>query len=149
VRGIYDPRNSAPTPVWTADNLALGGGITTSRVNSSHRVTVSTIVLVDPLKYTNLMRLNPTLQFCREERPGIYKLCHPDTEDGQGGQWMPLVEMPKPWHSATFLQGIWHVVLNVSALEPHSVEYLNGDRFDLRAANLRLVEQEWSAMKGF
>jgi hypothetical protein len=41
------------------------------------------------------------------------------------------------------------VVLNVSALEPHSVEYLNGDRFDLRAANLRLVEQEWSAMKGF
>jgi hypothetical protein len=32
------------------------------------------------------------------------------------------------------------VVLNVGAMEPRNVEYLNGDRFDLRAANLRLID---------
>jgi hypothetical protein len=37
-------------------------------------------------------------------------------------------------------QGIWRVALNVMAIDPHTVEYLNGDRFDLRAANLRLID---------
>jgi len=31
-------------------------------------------------------------------------------------------------------------VLNVTAVDPHGVEYKNGDPFDLRLANLRLVE---------
>ncbi len=143
LEGIYDPRSSAPTAEWTADNLKLSG-ITTSRVNSSHRVTVSTIVLVDPLMYANVMRLEPSLQFCQEDRPGSYKLCHPETEEG--GQWMPLVPVPqygKPSPSFAgwpMLQGIWRVVLNVTAIDPRGVEYLNGDRFDLRASNLRLID---------
>lgn len=43
VEGIYDPSNTAPTLAWTADNPALRGGIATSRVSGSHRVTVSTL----------------------------------------------------------------------------------------------------------
>jgi hypothetical protein len=140
LEGTYDRRKPAPSPAWTADSPPLGNGITTSRVDANPRVTISTIVLVDPIKYVNLLRLNPTLQFCREDEPGIYKLVHPDTEEGQGGQWVPMVEMPKPWRSGTIVQGIWHVVLNVSPLESHRVDYLNEDRFDLRAVNLRLVE---------
>ena len=38
------------------------------------------------------------------------------------------------------VQGIWRVVLNVTAIDPRTVEYLNGDCFDLRAANLRLID---------
>jgi hypothetical protein len=143
LEGIYDPRRPVPTPSWTAENLALGGGITTSRVTSSHRVTLSTIVLVDPLIYTRVMHLKPSLEFCREDKPGSYKLCHPDTEEGQNGQWMPLVELPQHWRNipgGPSLQAIWHVVSNVSPLEPHTIEYLNGDRFDLRLANLSLGE---------
>ena len=146
LEGSYDPRSSAPTAEWTADNLKLGGGITTSRVNSSHTVTVSTIVLLDPLMYANVMRLKPSLEFCLEDRPGSYKLCHPDTEEGQGGQWMPLVRVPQhaspspSFYGWPPYQGIWRVVLNVTAIDPRGVEYLNGDRFDLRASNLRLID---------
>src|SRR6266536_6031257 len=125
LEGICDPRSSAPTAEWTADNLKLGGGITTSRVNSSHRVTVSTIVLVDPLMYANVMRLEPSLQFCQEDRPGSYKLVHPDTEEGQGGQWMPMVRVPQHWRNvpgAPFLLSMWHLVMNLALFDPHSVE---------------------------
>jgi hypothetical protein len=147
LEGIYDPRKPVPTPSWTADHPPLGGGITTSRVSGSPRVTVSTIVLVDPLWYTRVMALKPSLEFCREDKPGSYKFVHPDTEEGQGGQWMPLVRNPQyghPWQAPLPppYQGIWRVVLNVGALEAKTVEYLNGDRFDLRAANLHLVEPQ-------
>ncbi len=94
--------------------------------------------------YANVMRLEPSLQFCQEDRPGSYKLCHPETEEG--GQWMPLVRVPEYGRpSPSFagwpmLQGIWRVVLNVTGIDPRGVEYLNGDRFDLRASNLRLID---------
>jgi hypothetical protein len=145
LEGFYDPRKPVPTPAWTADSPPLGGGITTSRVSNSPRVTVSTVVLLDPLWYTRVIALKPSLEFCREEQPGTFKIIHPDTEEGQGGQWLPLVQVPQ--HSrnvpgAPFFQSIWHVVLNVTPWEPHSVEYLNGDRFDVRAANLRLAEAQ-------
>jgi hypothetical protein len=143
VEGFYDPRKPVPTPARTADSPPLGGGITTSRVISSPRVTVSTIVLVDPGLYASVLGMKPTLEFCCEERPGIFKFIHPDTEEGQGGQWMPIVQVPQHLRNlpgTPFFQSIWHVVLNVLPYEPHSVEYLNGDRFDLRAANLRLVD---------
>jgi hypothetical protein len=39
-----------------------------------------------------------------------------------------------------YVQGIWRVVLNVGPIEAKTVEYLNGDRFDLRSANLHLIE---------
>jgi hypothetical protein len=114
-------------------------------LSGSPRVTVSTIVLLDPLWYMSVMALKPSLEFCREEKPGIFKIIHPDTEEGQGGQWMPLVRNPQyghPWQDPLPppFQGIWHVVLNVTPWEPHSVEYLNSDRFDVRAANLRLMQ---------
>jgi hypothetical protein len=77
---------------------------------------------------------------------GSYKLIHPEMEEG--GQWMPLVRVPQYGQpSPSFagwpmMQGIWRVVLNVTAIDPRTVEYLNGDRFDLRAANVRLVEPQ-------
>lgn len=147
VEGRYTPRSSLPTPTWTPDQLSLGHGITTSRVDSSHTVTLSTIVLVDAEIYANRSKyFEASLEFCIEDKPGSYKLCYPDSEEGQGGQWMPLVQttqrgMRRPniadW---PIVQGIWRVVLNVGAMEPRNVEYLNGDRFDLHAANLRLID---------
>jgi hypothetical protein len=35
---------------------------------------------------------------------------------------------------------IGRVVLNVSAIDPCTVEYVNGHRFDLRVDNLRLID---------
>jgi hypothetical protein len=143
LEGIYDPRKPVPSPEWTSDDLGLGSGITTSRVNSSHRVTLSTVLLVDPLMYLNVMRSEPSLQFCREDKPGSYILVHPDTQEGQGGQWMPMVRTPEHWRrvaNAPFLLAMWRTVLNLGLFEERSVEYLNGDRFDLRAANLRTVD---------
>ncbi len=148
LEGTYDPRKPVPTPAWTADSPPLGDGITTSRVSGGPRVTVSTIVLVDPNVYANRLRhFDPLLEFCVEDKPGSYKICHPDTEEGKGGQWVPLVStthrgQSRPNWPADFpyYQGIWRVVLNVSAIDPRTVEYLNGDRFDLRATNLRLID---------
>jgi hypothetical protein len=150
LEGSYHPRQSAPSAEWTATNLKLGDGIATSRVDSSHKVTVSTIVLVDTNIYARLRHDELSLQFCREDPPGRLQLIDP--EDAQGGQWMPLVRLrgmplarvavshdgqPKPVELG--LQGLWRTVLNVAANDPRPVEYLNGDRFDLRAANLRLT----------
>ena len=148
LEGIYDPRKPVPVPGWTRDSPPLGGGITTSRVTGAPRVTVSTIVLVDADIYANRLKFQlskMSLEFCREDEPGSYKLVHPDTEEGQGGQWMPLVQTDRHHSSPTnwpYMQGIWRVVLNVGTIEAKTVEYLNGDRFDLRAANLRLVEPQ-------
>jgi hypothetical protein len=142
VEGIYDPRNPVPTPTWIDGSPALGGGITTYRDSGSHRVTLSTVVLVDPLMYQRVMRLQPKLHFCRDDK-GRYTFSHPDTDGGQGRQWVPAVQLPQGTPTVAgrpSIQGIWHVVLNLSPFEPHTCMYLNGDRFDLRAANLRLVD---------
>jgi hypothetical protein len=149
LEGIYDARKPVPVPEWTTDSPPLGGGITTSRASGAPRVTVSTIVLVDAELYANRLKYQldkMSLEFGREgedARTGGFKFCHPDTEEGQGGQWMPLIQTGRSsvpnWPN---VQGIWRVVLNVGTLEPKTVEYLNGDRFDLRAANLRLVEPQ-------
>jgi hypothetical protein len=37
-------------------------------------------------------------------------------------------------------QDISRLLLNVGPIEAKSVEYLNGDRFDLPATNLRLID---------
>jgi hypothetical protein len=139
IEGIYDPRRPIPTPAWTTDSPPLGGGITTSRV-AGPRVWLSTIVLVDPLMYTRALGMKPTLEFCREDQPGIYTLVHPDTEEGQGGQWIPMVQTHWRIPGAPFFHSLAHMLLNVGPLEPRGVEYLNGDRFDLRSANIRLLE---------
>jgi hypothetical protein len=147
LEGFYDPRKTVPTPAWTADSPPLGGGITTSRVSGAPRVTFSTIVLVDADIYERLKfhLSRMSLEFGREDGPGGFKFCHPDTEEGQGGQWMPMVQTDGRSRSSSpnwpVVQGIWRVVLNVGPLEAKTVEYVNGDRFDLRVANLRLVER--------
>jgi hypothetical protein len=142
VEGIYDPRKPVPTLAWTADSPPLGGGIIASRVNNSPRVTVSTVVLVDPPMYTRAMQMKPALEFCREDQPGTFTLVHPDTEEGQGGQWMPMVQTPQFWRNvpgAPFVHSLAHMLLNAAGpLETKGIEYLNDDRFDLRAANLRV-----------
>jgi hypothetical protein len=145
VEGRYGPRKPVPTPAWMADSPPLGGGIITSRVDASPTVTLSTIVLVDPPMYPRALAMKPTLEFCREDQPGIYTPVHPDTEEGQGGQWMPIVQTPQHWRNipgAPFFHSLAHMLLNVGPLEARAVEYLNGDRFDLRAANVRLLEAE-------
>jgi hypothetical protein len=148
LEGIYDRRTPAPVPAWTSGSPPLGGGITTSRVDGAPRVTVSTIVLVDANIYARLRyQLDKmSLEFGREdedERTGGFKFCHPDTEEGQSAQWTPLIQTGRSstpnWPN---VQGIWRVVLNVGTIEPKTVEYVNGDRFDLRAANLRVVERQ-------
>jgi hypothetical protein len=62
-------------------------------------VTLSTIVLVDPAWYTQAMQMEPALEFCREDQPGIFTFVHPDTEEGRGGQWMPMVQTPQFWRN--------------------------------------------------
>jgi len=107
-------------------------------------VTVSTIVLVDVKIYGRLRHdlSKMSLEFGREDAARGFTFCHPDTEEGRDGQWIPVVQTGRStvpnWPG---VQGIWRVVLSVGAMEPKTVEYLNGDRFDLRSANLRLVEQ--------
>jgi hypothetical protein len=141
LEGIYDRRAPAPIPAWTAGSPPLGNRITTSRVEGAPRVTVSTIVLVDVNIYARLRHQlqKMSLEFGREDEAGGFKFLHPDTEEGQVGQWMPLVQTDsRPIPNWPNVQGIWRVVLNVGPIEAKTVEYLNGDRFDLRAANLRL-----------
>jgi hypothetical protein len=146
LEGIYDRRTPAPIPAWTAGSPPLGDGITTSRVDGAPRVTVSTIALVDVNIYARLrfQLQKVSLQFGREDGAGAFKFLHPDTEEGRAGQWMPLIQVdrhsssPANWPS---VQGIWREVLNVGPIEAKTVEYLNGDRFDLRAANLRLLDE--------
>jgi hypothetical protein len=146
LEGFYDARKPVPTPAWTTDSPPLGNGITTSRVSGAPRVTVSTIVLVDTDIYERLkFQLSKmSLEFGREDGLGGFTFCHPDSEEGRGGQWMPLVQTDSRSRSSIpnlpVVQGIWRVVLNVGPLEAKTVEYLNGDRFDLRIANLRLDE---------
>jgi hypothetical protein len=107
---------------------------------------VSTIVLVDVTRYGRLkyQLQKISLEFGREGGPGGFKFCHPDTEEGQGGQWMPMIQVDNrpPVANWPFVQGIWRVVLNVGPLDEKTVEYVNGDRFDLRRANLRLVDPQ-------
>jgi hypothetical protein len=61
-------------------------------------------------------------------------------------RWVPSVYVPEHgspspsfWGWPSY-QGIWRVVLNLTAVDPRGAEYRNGDPFDLRSTNLRLVE---------
>jgi hypothetical protein len=147
VEGTYDRRTPAPIPVWTSGSPPLGDGIWTSRVEGAPRVTVSTIVLVDVNMYARLkyQLQEMSLEFGRADGPGGFTFCHPDTEEGQTGHWMPIVRTPKHWcgvPNAPSVLALWRIVLNLGLFDEGRVEYLNGDRLDLRGANMRLLVEQ-------
>ncbi len=90
--------------------------------------------------HTNVMRLQPALQFCRDDDSSS-TFYNPNIHGGQRSECAPVVEVPKEWRGipgAPHIQGVWHVELSLTPFEPYTAEYVNGARFDLRAANLRL-----------
>jgi hypothetical protein len=64
------------------------------------------------------------------------------------GRWVPMIPQrvpaspypPPGMTSWPLWTAIWRVALNLTPWDPRAVEYRNGDPFDLRVANLRLVD---------